>query len=632
MRCSLAGLLLVLAAPSLASAQAAGMRVYQIDGVRVDGALGDWRQAEMTQVGRGRDASMRFAVGNDGEGLFVAAEVTDDRLVRTPQPGNREDAVVLTLAIGQGRRRSVVDIYLFAGVSGRSAATAGLARSFGGRPRPLRGARVVEAPRRGGYTLEAYIPFRSIPNGQRWESARASIRLRDVDSEAHPEVESEPSLVDVDAQHLDNLVPLMPTGGASGALNAFLNERGIAAARPTHTLNGDVRGDGQPERVYLVHNYVLVTGPGVRGGGYAFHQLSVDHARDVRSARLRDLTGDGKAELVVVLRQRNDQGERDLWQVIDLHSERIREMFAIEVRKAIRGGGSVEARVRILNARGRQAPEIEVSSHRAQRLDRESYREAPATDVVAMLLPWGRIRSRRFRWNGRTFAQTSERENPRYEPPQQASPATRPSTATRPSQSEPATPSPPSEERLLGEFRRQRGIGRRARPRFRMRANVAGDRGQETVQVFGRHLVAVGSGIQNGGSWFYYEIPAPSDQDLLDVSSADVTGDRRHELIFRVRQSFGEVTREVLIVHQFTPRGFPRLLVVEVARHQGDQRIENQVQTRGGRLTIRPGRAVGWNEQSYRFERGANDSAEPLLLPWSDRAVTYRLRGGRLQR
>jgi len=50
----------------------------------------------------------------------------------------------------------------------------------------------------------------------------------------------------------------------------------------------------------------------------------------------------------------------------------------------------------------------------------------------------------------------------------------------------------------------------------------------------------------------------------------------------------------------------------------------------GGRLQIHPGRARGWGEDSWPFTQDANDSVEPLLLPWRDRPVRYRLRGGRL--
>lgn len=197
------------ALPAPAAAQA-GIRVYEVEQVRVDGALGDWRAATFAEVGVGDDASMRFALGADANGLYLAAEVRDDRLIRTASPGVREDAVILSLAIPDGRATRVSDLYVFAGVTGRSAGSAGIADRIGGPPRPLPGARVVEGPRpRGsGYVVEAFIPFSRIPGGARWDSARATVRLRDVDREARPEVEAEPALVPTSA-----LIPLMAGGG-----------------------------------------------------------------------------------------------------------------------------------------------------------------------------------------------------------------------------------------------------------------------------------------------------------------------------------------------------------------------------------------------------------------------------------
>ena len=615
MRCFIAILSLTLLLPLGAQAQA-GMRVVAVERVRVDGAVGDWRGASFAAVGEGADASMRFALGYDDRGLYVAAQVLDDRLVRTPRPGAREDAVILTLSTGRG---AGTDLYLFAGVTGRSAASAASAPAGTSRLRPLGGAQVVEGPiaRGSGYTLEAFIPFAAIPGGARWREARGTIRLRDVDSEARPDVESEPALVPIDA-----LVPLLPSGGDAGILEEFLASQNVLASRPTHSLSGDVAADARPESVILVAGFVLVSGPGFREGrGYSFHRLPVSTAGDVRSAQLADVTGDGKDELILVLRQRNGQGERDLWQVMDLSGQSPRAMFAIEVRKAI-GAASVDARVQI--RRGRGAPTLEVRAGRAEGLDAASYREAPATDAEAILVPWGPVMSRTYQWDGRTFARTGERANPRYQPPVAEAPP-------RARSEEPApAPSAPSTDELLAAFRRERGIARNAQPRYRLSANLVGGREPETGLVFGRQLVVVGPDIQGGASWLFYEIPASTDADLLAVDAADVTGDGRAEVLVRVRQTFGDVRREVLLVHQLTERGFPRLLQVEVARTQGERSITNEVRTSGGRLEIAPGRARGWAEDTYRFTRDPNDSVEPLLLPWRDRPVRYTARGARL--
>ena len=147
----------------------------------------------------------------------------------------------------------------------------------------------------------------------------------------------------------------------------------------------------------------------------------------------------------------------------------------------------------------------------------------------------------------------------------------------------------------------------------RLRTNLAGDEAPETALVFGRQLVVVGPGVQNGTSWLFYEIPAPNDADLLSVEAADVTGDRRAEILVRVRQTFGEVRREVLLVHAITERAFPRLLQVEVSRSQGESSIANQVRTNGGRLEILPGRATGAADASGVLEEvHPGDGQDPV--------------------
>jgi hypothetical protein len=603
------------------------IRVVTVERVRVDGSLRDWRGVSWTTVGEGTDASMRFALGHDQAGLYVAAEVSDERLVRSVRPGAREDAVILTLA-ASGARARAVDVYLFAGVPGRSAASAASGPVGGTRLAPVRGAQVVEGPlsRGAGYVLEAFLPFSALPGGAAgWRRLRGSMRLRDVDLESRPEVESEPALVAVDPRNLASLLPLSPQGGAGGVLEDFAASQNLVGARATHELSGNVYGDERAESVVLVGGFLLVSGPGYRDGrGYGYERLPVGDARDVRSAELVDLTNDGRAELVLVLRQRNAQGERDLWQVMDLTGEAPRAVFAIEVRKAV-GSTSVEAQVRIRGARG-AAPTLEVRPHRAQGLAAATYRESPATDAEPMLLPWGPVAERTYRWSGRSFERTGERPNPRYRPPEPPSPGPTPAAPAAE-----VPPQAPSEDELLAAFQRQRGIPAGTRPRPRLRANLVGGSEPETLAVFGRQLVAFGPNIRGGASWLFYELPAASDADVLSVEVADVTSDGRAEVLVRVRQTFGDVQREVLLVHQLTDSGFPRLLQVEVARQLGSQRIQNQVRTAGGRLEIQPGRATGWTQETYRFARDPNDDAGPLLLPWADPPQRYRLRGGRLQ-
>lgn len=610
----------------------AQLRVHELAdrSVRVDGMLRDWRGLRRIQVGRGRDASMAFVLGYDEQGLYVAASVKDERLVRTPNFGPNEDAVVLTLAMPGRRGYRATELWLYAGVEGRSAGAVRLG-PLGGRARPVPDARIVEARTDEGYDLEAFIPWSRIPGGARYDrGARIAVRLRDVDSEARPRVESEPSTAEVDRRHLERLPELSPTGGQYAVLQRFLQSRDLSAARPRYDLSGQVCGDSRPERVVQVGRDVVVLGPGYRDGrGFDYVELPVQSPSDVLAARLRDFTGDGRAELFLRLRQRDERGARDLWQLFAFDCESIEPLWAVEVRKET-AAGHVEARVHVRGGGRGRPPTIEVTAGRAEGLGPDSYAESPATDAEPILLPWGPVLARSYRWDGRRFAVVSERANPSPHRPEPARDAGRPTRG----EGSRAAPEPVGVRELLAAVRRERGIGRRVRARFARDVNVAEDDRSEHLEVLGKALIVVGPGFRGGDGYFYYEVQVEAPEDIVRVETADLTGDGRAEILLHVRQTLGEVRRTLLMVHRFTRDGsFPRILTAEIARSMGSDEIVNEVRVRRGQLEIRPGRARGFGPEHWPWaDAGGGAGIEPLLLPWRDRPVRYRWRGGRLVR
>ena len=617
-----------------ASAQV-GLRVAQVaDGaVRVDGSLREWRGERFVDVGSGSDAALSYALRYDSTGIYVGATVNDERLVRTARPSTNEDAVVLTVAVPAGRGRyRAVDVWLYAGVPGRQAGSAAVG-PLGGRARAASAIRVVEGPTRGGYVIEAHVPFGAI-GGSRWEDGRGAIRLRDVDTEARPEVEAELASATIDPRHPERLPSFEPTGGDRATLRDFLRRQGLEGTQPRHDLRGDVAGDRAPERVIVVDRYVLVLGRGA--SSFLYLDLPVVSAAGIRDADLVDLTGDGKREIAITMRQSNDRGSRDLWQVYTVGEDAIRPLFGIELRKQT-SEGFVESRLRVRRAR-RGAALIEVTAGRSNGLDADNLRESPPADVEAMLLPWGPKLSKTWQWDGQRFVVVRERDNPDYRDPTARAATERASRGPSRTSGGGASQEQrgPSVDDLIAAFKRQAGLSPRARPRFRTVANVAEGREDEHVMVFDEALVVVGTGFRGGTGWFHFALPVAAAEDVLSVETADLTGDGRQELLFRVRRSVEDVQREILIVHQFRPTGFPRLLAVEVAREQGGARIENQVSVQRARrasvLAIAPGRARGWDAQSWPFQDGTGDGVEPILLPWRDRAVRYEYRGGELSR
>jgi hypothetical protein len=417
-------------------------------------------------------------------------------------------------------------------------------------------------------------------------------------------------------------------------LRAFLADRGLEGREPRFDLRGDVQGDGQPERIVVVDTYVLAMGPGFRGGAaYDIFQLPIATAADVRAGQLVDLTGDGKKELVLTVRQHGGGGSRDLWHSFSFDGERIRPQFGIEVRKET-AEGFIESSVDVRRAR-RGPPLVVARVGRAHGLDASTFREASATEVEAILLPWGPVSERVHQWDGSRFATLRETQNPDAHRDVEGGPAAsrRGGGASR-ATAEPTAPVPPTARELIALFKRQAGIPANARPDIQREANLAGGPTRENLFVFGTNMVVVGPDFRGGNSFFHFQIPAASASDVVSVRTADLTGDGRDEVLIEMRRSLGEVTRRILLVHQFRPTQFARILMVEVGRSRDDEAIDNVVRVvgrgRAARLTIAPGRARGWNASSWPFADGTGDGVSPLLLPWRDQAVTYRYANGTL--
>lgn len=613
------GVVLILAGlfHSPADAQVA-LRLHEVgEGeVRVDGMLRDWRGMRRTRVGRGRDASFGFVLGYDANGLYIAASVKDERVLRTGPTGNDQDAIVITLAMPNRRGFQGSELWLFPGIEGRMAGGAAIG-PIGRRTRVIPDARVVEARTRDGFELEAFVPWARIPGGRRWErGSHASLRYHDVDSEARPRAENSPATMEVDPRNLGRLAELSPTGGEHAILERFLQVQNLRGTRPAHDLRGQVCGDPRPERVVHVDRYIVVMGPGYRDGNqFDYVELPVARAHDVIDARLRDFTGDGQKELFMRLRQRGEGGSRDLWQLFTFNCRSVEPLFGMEIRKET-ADGHVESRVHIRGRRG--APTIEVTVGETSGLSASNFRERPSTDAQPILLPWGRVISRSYRWDGQRFAMINERANPRA---QRTNSTTSMSTmATREPVAQEAPP--PSSRDLIALVRRERRIPRRVRERFGLNANLAGDRTNERLVVLGKAVVVVGPSFRGGRGYFYYEIQVAEASDIISVQAADLNGDGRREVLVRARQQLGDITRELLMVHRFARGGtFPRIYTAEVARTQEGNRIENEIRTRGGRLEIRPGRARGWSADSWPWaDAGGGEGIDPLLLPWRDRA------------
>ncbi len=195
----------------------------------------------------------------------------------------------------------------------------------------------------------------------------------------------------------------------------YRKERGLGAAKPRFDFVTDVAGDQRPERVLVHGKDIVVFGKGFRGGTtFAFITMGVAEPKDVLDVTARDLTGDGKAEVVVraVLNAKastalgGDVVQRQALFVYRVGDAALARIFAAETGRALgdkRIIGSVALKP---SPRG---VEIELRPSRAVGWTEQSYPFPPDTTAAGglepLLLPWGDNTPRRYAFDGAVFTQ-----------------------------------------------------------------------------------------------------------------------------------------------------------------------------------------------------------------------------------
>jgi hypothetical protein len=600
------------------------------EGVRIDGVprewSGEWRALDVPARGSlpgAADASGRVHLAYDAQSLYLAAEVRDDKLV------GGGDHLELLLGIPGGKIHA---IRLYPGVPGKSAA---VARGPSGAP--VRGARTVEAPSEGGWSLEAAIPWSAIPDSATVRIGyRGAVLLHDVDAGGEKVIGT------TRARGYADLPPLSTEPElALGA--GLLREKGLRRP-PRHNLLADVVGDARRERVLVYGRYLVVLGHGYRRGEeYYWRDLGADaDAGGLLGLEVADRTGDGKADLFVRKRLRIEGGTLELAELLSFHggADPPERVFAHEVALALDGGGRLTSEVELvgLGAKAR----IVVRAAEARGVDRATFSAGPRSDAEPLLLPWGAVASRTFVFRGKRFEPESERGKAGHDPEEPAPPPAPPPLV--PAASRPAAPAAGNgggavvirEKRRDGAdleavyalYRKERGAS--GAPRFDLRADLAEDAREERLVVHGRDLVAFGEGFKGGRGYSAAELPVARPEDVVSVAARDVTGDGKSEIVARLllraplpaEVGEGEAERTVVAIFRLRAGHFERVFGAEIARRVGDRRVEASLafsrEAGAGVIELRPGRAVGYSRESYPWRQRTEplDGFEPLLLPW----------------
>jgi len=187
-----------------------------------------------------------------------------------------------------------------------------------------------------------------------------------------------------------------------------------ANGKPRFDFVTDVAGDSGTERVLVHGRDLVVFGKGFRSGtSYAFITIGVAEGKDIADATARDLTGDGKAEIIVrgVLHAKaskalgGDTVDRYALFVYSVQGDSVVRVFAAETGRAVEDNRILGSVAFVPAPRG--ASRIELRPGRAVGWTEKSYPfpvdTTAAGGLEPLLLPWGDNGAKRYRFSGSQF-------------------------------------------------------------------------------------------------------------------------------------------------------------------------------------------------------------------------------------
>jgi hypothetical protein len=591
--------------------------------IKLDGVIKEWNQlVHLDRNLKGSpsktDLDARAAIAYDANHVYVGVEVTDDDL----RAGG--DHVQLVIGFPGGITHEVL---LYPGDPGK---TPGAAKAKGGGT--IAGARVVEAPQQGGWSLEASIPWSAFPEARTVRiGMRGAIFVHDADGGT-----SVKNIVGTASSTAYGSLPPLSMEPEQALGDGLLRDKGLTGA-PKCNLVADVVGtDGMKERVLVFEHYLAVLGPTYRGGSEYYF---TDVEGSVLSCETRDVTGDGLADIVLKKRYGTGSRTRDVLQIISYANggEVPQPVFQHEIGVASEAG-SVTNDV-VISPEGRGAS-IRITPGRANGASASNWREPTETSWDPVLLPWGTVASQSYKFSGGKFEKASEDKQAGVAAPP-ARHASGGGSSGGGDAGLPKAPPPPSAAELQAQvydaYKKDRGVS--GSPRFDLAVDVSGDGKAERVLVHDRDIVIFGKGFKGGTGYTYLTLSQfAAGSDILEVTARDVTGDGKAEILVRGVQhapapaSAGgsSMDREVVLVFTVAGEQLRRIFAAETARAVGHKRVSGSIAFRSGEIQLGPGRATEWTEKTYPFgpESSAVGGYEPLILPWGGgQPARYRWTG-----
>lgn len=588
--------------------------------VKLDGVLKEWHArsaAKETLEGSTHGLGLAVAVQYDDAKVYVAGEITDPKLTRTKAHGDGDDRVTMTLAFPSGRGTlKAYEIGFWAGKPGESS---GVVKwlSGGSKGETVAGARIVEADVKGGYSFEAAIPWSSFPEARTMRvGLRGAFRYHDADG--HAVLGTGPG----NAEHAGNL-PALPTAAEQAVVDGLLAPKNLAGETPKIDVFADVAGDERKERISVFGRFFTICGPGYRGGKQFFWR---EVAGDLASLETRDLEGRGKDDLVVRRRVSSSGLQHEVLEIWSLGSgEEPVTAFSQEIAIT-----SSDGKKRVSNAIRVSPKEVEVSVEPATGWDASNFPDAPFEGENAVLLPWGNVRSRTFRYDKGKLTKVSEvPQAGKAAPVAKASGPSDTQGSRDTSSNGPSARSADMARQLLDAYARDQGVAAGTKPRFDLEVSVDGDSRPERVLLIGRDVVVFGPGFKGGNAYSRLTLSQfETDKDVAEMTARDVTGDGAADIVIRglrrVTTPQGEkVDVEGMFIYQVKNGVIARIFAVETSRGLGSRRVQGLSQFvpaksgKGFDIELRSGVAKGWTEKTYPWPQDRpGGSIEPLVLPW----------------
>lgn len=204
------------------------------------------------------------------------------------------------------------------------------------------------------------------------------------------------------------------SGGADvDAVYAHYKKQRNVRSRARFDLRANLAEGKEPERLVIHDRDLVVFGPGFRGGrGFAAVELaSFEKASDVKKVTTRDVTGDGKDEILVEGLIHSPMPEdlgggqmhREVIMIYKLEGGQFERVFAAELARNV---GSKRVQARIAFSGSNKA--IVLQPGRARGYDEGTYpwrqKMAPEGDFEPLLLPWGGVSQVKVTYDGKRFS------------------------------------------------------------------------------------------------------------------------------------------------------------------------------------------------------------------------------------